>query len=85
MTTPGFDAIANFRDVGGHRTADGSTVRREHWTGPTGERLVVYHVVGGGHSFPGGYRGAPTFLLGRTNRDIHGADEIWSFFFAAPR
>ena len=28
MTTPGFDAIANFRDVGGHRTADGSTVRR---------------------------------------------------------
>ena len=60
---------------------DGSTVRRETFASATGERVVAVHVIGGGHSFPGGYRGAPTFLLGNTNRDIDGAAEIWRFFF----
>lgn len=60
---------------------DGSTVLRERWVGPGGERLEAYHVIGGGHSLPGGYRGAPEFLLGPVNRDLHGADAIWAFFF----
>lgn len=63
--------------------ADGSRVRRERFESRSGERLVAYHVMGGGHSIPGGYRGAPEFLLGRVNGDLNGAEAIWEFFFPA--
>lgn len=59
---------------------DGSTVVRERWRGSSGHEVVLYSIVGGGHSIPGGYRGAPDFLLGVTNRDIDAAEEIWAFF-----
>jgi polyhydroxybutyrate depolymerase len=62
---------------------DGSRVRVQRFRSQAGERIVAYHVIGGGHSIPGGYRGAPEFLLGRVNRDLSGADAIWEFFFLA--
>ncbi len=61
--------------------ADSSKVRRESYLSPTGHRLVVYHVVGGGHAIPGGYRNLPDFVFGPINHDINGVDEIWKFFF----
>jgi polyhydroxybutyrate depolymerase len=60
-------------------SADGSRVERDTWR--AGEREVVgYRVIGGGHTFPGGWQYAPEWLVGGTNRDLHGADEIWGFF-----
>jgi len=60
--------------------ADGSTVVRERWRAASGHEVVLYSIVGGGHSIPGGYRGAPAFLLGATNQDIDATEEIWAFF-----
>ena len=58
---------------------DGSRVERDTWQ--AGQREVVgYRVIGGGHTFPGGWQFAPEWLVGRTNRDMNGADEIWAFF-----
>jgi polyhydroxybutyrate depolymerase len=62
------------------RRDDGSTVVRERWRSESSHEVVLYSIVGGGHSVPGGYRGAPTFLLGPTNQDIDAATEIWDFF-----
>ena len=59
---------------------DASTVVRERWRAPSGHEVVLYSIIGGGHSIPGGYRGAPNFLLGVTNRDIDATEEIWTFF-----
>jgi polyhydroxybutyrate depolymerase len=60
---------------------DGSTVVRERWRDAgSGHEVVLYSIMGGGHSIPGGYRGAPDFLLGVTNRDIDATEEIWAFF-----
>lgn len=59
--------------------SDGSHVERETWR--AAEREVVgYRVIGGGHTFPGGWQFAPEWLVGRTNHDLNGADEIWAFF-----
>ena len=40
-------------------------------------RILLYVVVGGGHTFPG--VNWSTNILGETNMDIHAADEIWNF------
>jgi polyhydroxybutyrate depolymerase len=61
--------------------ADHSTVRIERFRSASGSRVVAYHVIGGGHAIPGGYRSAPDFVFGPINRDVNGADEIWKFFF----
>ena len=59
---------------------DGSTVVRERWRGPSGHEVVLYTIVGGGHTIPGGFMGVPEFVLGPTNRDIDATVEIWRFF-----
>ena len=61
---------------------DGSTVRLERFVSPEGKQVVAYHILGGGHAIPGGYRALPDFVFGPINHDVNGADEIWSFFFA---
>ena len=79
--------VNGIRDGRGAREAlpdldpdDGSTVVRERWQAASGHEVVLYEIVGGGHTIPGGYIGMPAFVLGATNRDIVAADEIWSFF-----
>ncbi len=59
---------------------DGSRVASERWVSSSGHEVVLYSIVGGGHSIPGGYRGAPDFVLGVTNRDIDATKVIWAFF-----
>lgn len=63
---------------------DGSTVKRETWQSDTGHEVVVYSVLGGGHTIPGGNSRAPEFISGSTNRDILAVDEIWGFFKRNP-
>jgi len=66
-----------------HDPGDGSTVQRSSWSAPGMRSVALYTVHGGGHGVPHpamyGMR-----LLGRSNRDIHAAEEIWEFFRSAP-
>ena len=59
--------------------SDGSHVERDTWRSG-GREVVGVRVIGGGHTLPGGWQFAPTWLVGPTNRDISGVDEIWQFF-----
>lgn len=58
---------------------DGTTVEASLWTAAGRQRVALFAVHGGGHNVPQpamhGMR-----LLGRSNRDIRAADEIWNFF-----
>ena len=59
---------------------DGSTVVRERWRAASGHEVVLYSIVGGGHTIPSGFMGVPDFVLGATNRDIDAVEVIWEFF-----
>ena len=62
---------------------DGSTVERSLWSAPGRRSVALYAIQGGGHSCPHpAVHGPP--LLGRANRDIHAANEIWEFFQSVP-
>jgi polyhydroxybutyrate depolymerase len=41
--------------------------------------VLFYRVVGGGHSWPGNYRGWPSSLL-PANHDVDASEQIWAFF-----
>lgn len=42
-------------------------------------------IVGGGHTWPGGWQYLPAFIVGHTSRQLDASDAIWSFFAAHPR
>jgi polyhydroxybutyrate depolymerase len=74
----GAPAVTRLPDVD---TSDGSTVVCSAWTGQHNVTLVA--IEGGGHGVPHPQTRLPR-LLGRGNRDIRGAEEIWKFFRDAP-
>ena len=45
-----------------------------------GERVVLYTVDGGGHTWPGGPQYLPKFSIGPVSRDLHAGKVIWEFF-----
>lgn len=61
--------------------SDGSTVT-VHRFAPcrAGSEVVLYEIVGGGHSLPGGDVPDRPRLMGRKNNDIDAVSEIWTFF-----
>jgi polyhydroxybutyrate depolymerase len=61
-----------------HDKDPGDKTRVEFFTWPGSQvRLCIIH--GGGHTIPGGEQYLPVSLVGRTNRDINIAEEIWGF------
>lgn len=61
---------------------DGSRVRQEEWLEcAAGVRLLLYRVIGGGHTMPSLSTPAPLFPQ---NRDIEAVETIWSVFASAP-
>jgi polyhydroxybutyrate depolymerase len=59
--------------------ADGMTVERHvYGPGQDGAEVVLYKVLGGGHTWPG--RTARERLLGPTTQDISANDLMWEFF-----
>ncbi len=48
--------------------------------GRGGAPVVVYRVLGGGHTWPGGEEPSPRFLVGRVSRDFSASEAIWAFF-----
>lgn len=75
----GIDSQSRVTECPDRDSSDGTTVERSEWTVPGKPRIVLYRINDGGHDVPHpetyGRR-----LLGRSNRDIHAADEIWDFF-----
>jgi polyhydroxybutyrate depolymerase len=61
--------------------SDGSRIEIARYQGcQESERVTLYSVRGGGHTWPGGIQYLPKFLIGKTNRDAHAGALIWNFF-----
>ena len=59
---------------------DGMRVTRYEYQDCGDGAVVLYRVENGGHTLPGGIQYLPSIVIGNTNQDIVGADEIWAFF-----
>ncbi|HKI89350.1 MAG TPA: PHB depolymerase family esterase [Draconibacterium sp.] len=61
---------------------DGCTAVKTTWRNPKNikTKVVAIKVEGGGHTWPGTNQYLPRKLVGNTNRDFNGCDEIWNFF-----
>ncbi|MCB1886222.1 MAG: hypothetical protein KDH20_01330 [Rhodocyclaceae bacterium] len=59
---------------------DGTQVVRTEWTGCREAPLVLYEMVGAGHTWPSGLQYLPEARIGRVSREIDGSVEIWRFF-----
>lgn len=67
-------------------TTDGSTVERTEWAQTkTGVSVVLYKIIDGGHTWPGGKQYLPIRTVGQTNQDIHASEKIWEFFSQHPK
>lgn len=62
-------------------TEDGTRVEKQIYrNNESNNEVVLYKIIGGGHSWPGGYEFFSERLVGKTCRDINACDEIWEFF-----
>lgn len=59
---------------------DRMQVHRTSWERCEQGPVVLYRIEGGGHTWPSGRQYLPRFVIGRVNKDIDGAEEVWSFF-----
>ena len=61
---------------------DGSKAIKTVWQDPENQKIKVVNikVEGGGHTWPGSKQYLPRGIVGNTNRDFNGCDEIWNFF-----
>ncbi len=65
---------------------DGTTVvRYDYVNGMKGTEVTDYTIENGGHTWPGGWQYLPSFLVGKTSRDINASEVIWEFFKAHPK
>jgi polyhydroxybutyrate depolymerase len=65
---------------------DGTTVELDQYEGCTnGAAVWLYRIVGGGHTWPGGYQYAAESKVGKTTRDIQANEVMWQFFAAHPK
>lgn len=62
------------------RVDDGMHVEKSTWSDCRGAPVVLYRIVGGGHTWPSGTQYLPAWYVGKVARDIDGAAEIWGFF-----
>lgn len=60
---------------------DGTTIHREEFSGgKQGSEVVVYTIIGGGHTWPGGTQYLPRILIGKVTHNLDATQEIWKFF-----
>jgi poly(3-hydroxybutyrate) depolymerase len=50
-----------------------------------GGDVELYEVVGGGHTWPGGFQHFPEMRVGRTSRDVDASALMWCFLSAHRR
>ena len=63
---------------------DGTQVRTDTYGPCTGAPVVLYTVIGGGHTWPGGKQYLPVRTLGRTTHQFDASETMWQFFAALP-
>ena len=77
----GVRAKPRVQKIADKNTEDGCHVELHLWTGgDRGTAVALYKVIGGGHTLPGGIQYLPEKVVGKTNQDIDGFEEIWGFF-----
>jgi polyhydroxybutyrate depolymerase len=60
---------------------DGTTVHRDTYShGKQGTEVVVYQIIGGGHTWPGGSQYLPKFIVGKASHNLDATEAIWQFF-----
>ena len=65
---------------------DGAHIEKTVWADPErGVSVVLYKVIGGGHTYPGGLQYLPETIVGTTCRDVDATEVIWKFFESAAR
>jgi len=63
------------------KRADGSTAERTEWTNKkTALSVVLYKIIGGGHTWPGAKQYLPIRIVGSTCGDFNASIAIWEFF-----
>jgi len=62
---------------------DRTVVRTDTYTGCAAP-VILYTVVGGGHTWPGGEQYLPALVVGRTSRQFNASQTMWSFFAGLP-
>lgn len=55
-------------------------VKKTAWQNCSGAPVILYKIVGGGHTWPSGSQYLPAFVVGRVNKDINAAEVAWKFF-----
>lgn len=66
--------------------SDGTSVTVTREAGcPRGVTVQLDTIVGGGHTWPGGWQYLPALIIGHTSRQLNASETIWSFFAAHPR
>lgn len=66
--------------------SDHSRVNWTRWTFPkTKTELLLYTIVGAGHTWPSGPQFLPVATIGEVDRDFDGATAIWEFFDKHPK
>ena len=58
---------------------DNSTVEMYKWKTGTSQKIVLYKIIGGGHTIPNLKSKFPK-ILGNTNNDVNMPEFIWQFF-----
>jgi polyhydroxybutyrate depolymerase len=59
---------------------DGTRVELRRYSDcASGAGVDFYVIYGGGHTWPGGPQYLPSFLIGRTSRDINASSVLWDF------
>jgi polyhydroxybutyrate depolymerase len=67
------------------KAAEGLTTRTTAYDGCAGAATVIlYTIVGGGHTWPGGMQYLPAAVIGKTSREFDANEVTWKFFEAHP-
>ena len=45
-----------------------------------GVKVILYEIMGGGHTWPGGSQYLPEWIVGIVSKDINAGEVIWDFF-----
>jgi polyhydroxybutyrate depolymerase len=60
--------------------ADDITIEKSSWRSCTGAPVLLYRIIGGGHTWPNGLQYLPPATVGKVSHDIDGGAEAWAFF-----
>lgn len=81
LTRNGCSDLPELEELADKDPQDGTRVIRQRYTNTGGAKeVVLLKIVGGGHTWPGGWQYLREKWIGKTSKDINACDEIWSFF-----